>query len=431
MRFQKLIANILLDVLVVGMVLGSFSHASAAGKFSDISQSAWYYEPVSTLTGAGVISGYTDGTFRPGNYTTTGEAIKLVMSAGGYNVPMQTGTHWASGYLSYAGEQNFVDQSITNPDLPITRAATAKLMVSALKLGQSNMVSPFSDTSDPYVVSLYAAGIAAGSYEQGQLVFRPDAPITRAEVCSLLFRIYTKDKLHYGSYYLDYHENLPVNTYRADAFTMRDGFMRYNERETTIGIDVSYYQGSIDWQQVKNAGIDFAILRLGYRGYSAGTLVEDERFREHIAGASAVGIDVGIYFFSQAINVQEAQEEAYFVLDRLGDYMVRYPVMFDWEIIGNKPARTDGLSTQTLTACAKTFCDIIANAGYTPGIYFTKYLGYVSYDLSQLSDYDFWFAEYSKAPSFYYNFDMWQYSDTASIPGIKGRVDMDICFKQY
>ena len=230
MRFQKLIANILLDVLVVGMVLGSFSHASAAGKFSDISQSAWYYEPVSTLTGAGVISGYTDGTFRPGNYTTTGEAIKLVMSAGGYNVPMQTGTHWASGYLSYAGEQNFVDQSITNPDLPITRAATAKLMVSALKLGQSNMVSPFSDTSDPYVVSLYAAGIAAGSYEQGQLVFRPDAPITRAEVCSLLFRIYTKDKLHYGSYYLDYHENLPVNTYRADAFTMRDGFMRSEER---------------------------------------------------------------------------------------------------------------------------------------------------------------------------------------------------------
>jgi GH25 family lysozyme M1 (1,4-beta-N-acetylmuramidase) len=353
------------------------------------------------------------------------------MAAGGYSVPAQTGTHWASGYLSFAGERDFVDRNITSPDLPITRAATAKLMVNALGLGLSDKASPFADTNDPYVTALYAAGIAAGSYEQGRLVFRPDAPITRAEVCSLLFRNYTKDKLHYGSYYLDYHENLPVNTYRADAFTMCDGLMRYSDGEATIGIDVSYYQGDIDWQQVKNAGIDFAILRLGYRGYSAGTLVEDERFREYIAGASAVGIDVGIYFFSQAINEQEAKEEANFVLSRLGDYTVKYPVVFDWEIIGNKPARTDGLSTKTLTACAKTFCDTIADAGYIPGIYFTKYLGYVSYDLSQLSEYEFWFAEYSKAPSFYYDFDMWQYSDTASIPGIKGRVDMDICFKQY
>ena len=93
--------------------------------------------------------------------------------------------------------------------------------------------------------------------------------------------------------------------------------------------------------------------------------------------------------------------------------------------------RADNLDADTRTAVCEAFCRTIANAGYTPGIYFTKYLGYVSYDLSQLSDYDFWFAEYSKAPSFYYNFDMWQYSDTASIPGIKGRVDMDICFKQY
>lgn len=431
MRFQRLIANILLDILVVGMMLTSFSHANAAGSFTDVNKGTWYYEPVSTLTGAGIISGYTDGTFRPNNMATTGEAIKLVLCAGGYSVPTQTGNHWASGYLSYAGERDFVDKNINSPDEPITRAATAKLMVNALGLGLSNRESPFVDTNDPYVVSLYNAGIAAGSYEQGRLVFRPEDQISRAEMCSLLFRIYTKDKLHYGSYYLDYHENLPVNTYRADLFEKQGSFMRYQGMETAIGIDVSYYQGDIDWQQVKNAGIDFAILRLGYRGYSAGTLVEDTKFQEYISGATEAGIDIGIYFFSQAINEREAREEAEFVLARLGDYTIKYPIVFDWEIIGNKPARTDGLSTATVTACAKTFCDIIANAGYTPGIYFTKYLGYVSYDLSQLSDYEFWFAEYSKAPTFYYDFDMWQYSDTSKIPGIDGRVDMNICFKQY
>lgn len=431
MRLQKLITSILLDLLVIGMVLSGFTHANAASGFTDVKQSDWYYPSVSALTGAGIVSGYTDGTFKPHREATAGEAIKLVLCTGGYSVPEKTDTHWASGYLNFASERAFVDRGISNPDQSISRGEAAKLMVTALGMNCQETTSPFTDTNDPYVSALYQAGIAAGSWENGKRVFRPDDPISRAELCSLLFRVHTKDKLQYGSYYLDYHENLPVNTYRPDGFRNQSGFMEYADAETTIGIDVSYYQGDIDWQQVKNAGIDFAILRLGYRGYSAGTLAEDVRFQEYIAGASAVGIDVGIYFFSQAITVQEAKEEAQFVLNKLGDYTVRYPIFFDWEIIGVKPARTDGLSTQTLTACAKTFCDTIADAGYTPGIYFTKYLGYISYDLSQLADYEFWFAEYSKAPGFYYDFDLWQYSDTAKIPGISGRVDMNICFKEY
>ncbi len=431
MRLQKLISNILLDCIVVGMILTSFTHVNAASGFTDVSQSAWYYPSVSALTSTGIVSGYTDGTFRPHREATAGEAIKLVLCTGGYSVPPKTDTHWASGYLNFAAERSFVDRGITDPDQNITRGAAAKLMVSALGISQSDASSPFADTSDPYAAALYQAGIAVGNWENGKRVFRPDAPISRAELCSLLFRVHTKDKLHYGSYYLEYHENLPVNTYRAEGFKNQSGFMTYADLETTIGIDVSYYQGNIDWQQVKDSGIDFAILRLGYRGYSAGNLAEDVRFQEYIDGASAAGIDIGIYFFSQAITVQEAKEEAEFVLSKLGNYAVTYPVFFDWEIIGIKPARTDGLSTQALTACAKTFCDTIADAGYTPGIYFTKYLGYISYDLSQLADYEFWFAEYSKTPGFYYDFDMWQYSDTSKIPGISGRVDMNICFKQY
>lgn len=432
MRLQKFIAKVLLDVLVAGMVLGSFTHAGAAGGgFSDVNSKAWYYESVSTLTGAGIVSGYTDGTFRPQNRATTGEAIKLVLMAGEYRTPAKTTPHWASGYLSYARDHSFVDSSLTNPDELITRAETAMLMVKALGLTQSNEASPFADTDDPYVIALYSAGIASGLYENGKRVFHPDDSISRAELCSLLYRTYTRDKLNYGSYWLDIHENLPLNTYRADWFEKQSGFMQYTGRETTTGIDVSYYQGDIDWAQVKNAGIDFAILRLGYRGYEAGTLAMDSRFYEYLAGAEAAGIDIGIYFFSQAVTEQEAREEAEFVLSKLGNHAVKYPIIFDWEIIGIKPARTDGLSAKTLTDCAKAFCGTIADAGYTPGIYFTKYLGYVNYDLSQLSDYDFWFAEYSNAPSFYYDFDMWQYSDTAEVPGIRGKVDLDICFKNY
>lgn len=432
MRLQKFFEKLLLDVLAAGMVLGSFVHANAAGAdFPDVNRSAWYYEAVSALTGTGVVSGYMDGTFRPHSEATTGEAVKLVMSAGGYSVPVKTDDHWASGYLQYAVQNEFVDRSEKGPDVPITRADTAKLMVKALGLAQSGGTSPFSDTSDPYVTALYRAGIAAGSYENGKRVYHPDAPITRAELCAMLYRLNAKDKLQYGSYLLDVHENLPRNTYQADHFKNQSGFMQYEGMETTIGIDVSYYQGNIDWAKVKAAGIDFAILRLGYRGYVAGTLAMDSKFYDYLAGAEAAGIDVGIYFFSQAITVEEAQEEAEFVLSKLGNHAVKYPIVFDWEIIGIKPARTDGLSTSTLTACAKAFCDTIADAGYTPAIYFTKYLGYVSYDLSQLSDYDFWFAEYTKAPSFYYDFDMWQYTDTATLPGISGKVDLDICFKQY
>ena len=161
---------------------------------------------------------------------------------------------------------------------------------------------------------------------------------------------------------------------------------------------MSYYQEDIDWRAVKNSGIDFVMIRLGYRGYETGKLVLDSRFREYVSGATAAGLDVGIYFFSQAITVEEAREEARFVLSNLQGYAVTYPVVFDWEIIGVKPARTDDLHPQLLTAAARAFCDTVAAAGYTPAIYFTKYLGYVSYDIGRLGDYDFWFAEYTDAP---------------------------------
>ena len=141
------------------------------------------------------------------------------------------------------------------------------------------------------------------------------------------------------------------------------------------------------------------------------------------------GLEVGVYFFSQAITVKEAEEEARFVLDKIRGYALTGPVVFDWEALGKSEARTYGLDTDTLCRCALAFCELVEEAGYTPMIYLTSYAGYVKYDLSRVMDYPFWFAEYDKAaPTFYYHFQMWQYTSKGSVDGIQGNVDMNLWF---
>ena len=144
----------------------------------------------------------------------------------------------------------------------------------------------------------------------------------------------------------------------------------------------------------------------------------------------AAGLKVGVYFYSQAINAEEAAEEAAFVLDAIRPYKVTFPVVFDWEIVGGSDARTYTVSRAVLCESAKTFCDAVEDAGYDAMIYFTQYLGYRKYILRQLSDYEFWYAEYEAKPRIVFNFDMWQYSSTGSVNGIDGDVDLNIYFRQ-
>lgn len=220
-------------------------------------------------------------------------------------------------------------------------------------------------------------------------------------------------------------ENVPVNEYAKEAFsTDESGYLRYPD--APLGIDVSSHQGEIDWAQVSAAGIDFVMLRAGRRGYTEGGLFPDDMFRRNIDGALAAGLEVGVYFFSQAITVEEAGEEADYVLELIGDYDISYPVAFDWEFISEDQARTDGLGAEEMTQCAAAFCDAIAEAGYAPVIYFNVSQGYLSYQLDQLTDYSFWLAEYHDSPGFYYHFDLWQYTHQGSVPGISGAVDMDL-----
>lgn len=231
--------------------------------------------------------------------------------------------------------------------------------------------------------------------------------------------------LYYHNTALPLLENVPVNELDASAFrTDENGWLRY--RDAPMGIDVSTHQKEIDWEQVAEAGVEFAMIRAGRRGYTEGGLYEDEFFRRNIEGATAAGLDVGVYFFSQAVDVAEAREEAAYLLELIEGCAVTYPVVFDWEPITNDDARTDGLGGAELTACARAFCKDVAAAGYTPAVYFNVEQGYLRYRLDQLTDYVFWLAEYHDAPSFYYGFDLWQYTSSGSVAGIEGSVDLDL-----
>lgn len=222
----------------------------------------------------------------------------------------------------------------------------------------------------------------------------------------------------------------------SPEFFVRDGKgrMTYSDSSVKIytGIDVSVFQGDINWDAVKNDGIDFVMLRVGYRGYGQkGIMGKDDKFDSNYEGAKKAGLKVGAYFFSQATNESEAREEADFVLDAVRDCPLDYPIAYDWEFVDNDEARTNGMTSEDITVCAKAFCEAIKSAGKVPVIYFNCETGYFNYDLPQVKDYDFWLAEYYDTPSFYYNYKMWQYSKTGSVDGISGDVDMNISIVDF
>ena len=226
-------------------------------------------------------------------------------------------------------------------------------------------------------------------------------------------------------------EGMPLNPYDKDAFGVDEkGRVTYSSggRTARAGIDVSTHQKNIDWQAVAADGIEFAILRLGHRGYTEGGLFLDQTFDQNLRGALDAGLEIGVYFFSQAITPQEAEEEADYILSVLGGQPLAFPVVFDWESISGDQARTDGLDGETLTRCAAAFCKRIEDAGYRSGVYFNRTQGYLRYDLRQLTDYELWLAEYASVPDFYYHFDLWQYSHTGRVDGIEGDVDLDLAF---
>ena len=208
--------------------------------------------------------------------------------------------------------------------------------------------------------------------------------------------------------------------------------------KTRFGIDVSAYQnrateGGIDWEAVKDDGVDFAMVRIGLRGTSTGAIHADEYYAENIEGAMEAGIKTGVYFFAQAITVEEAIEEAEFVLELLEDHEIDGPVAYDWEM-HDSSYRVYGTTPEMATACAIAFCQRIEEAGYEAMIYAGQYVSYIKYDQGAIEPYLAWYPEYKSDkseklyPTFYYQVDYWQFSSNCTIDGIGGRVDANLQF---
>lgn len=195
------------------------------------------------------------------------------------------------------------------------------------------------------------------------------------------------------------------------------------------GIDVSKYQGNIDWGAVAASGINFAIIRVGYRGSSSGALVQDPYFKKNISGATKAGIKVGLYFFTQAVNEAEAVEEASMAMSLASGYKVTYPIFIDTESASS--GRANGLSKSARTAVVKAFCQTVRNGGYKAGVYASKSWYANQLNASALNGYCIWVAQYNSSCTYSGKYDMWQYSSKGSVSGIKGNVDMNISYTGY
>ncbi len=412
--------------------------------FTDIAMTEWYTPCIADLHSRKVVNGYPDGRFGPLDNASVGQAVLMVLRAAGIPDPdpSKIGTllpHYAAAHVKYAADRKWLDDAEgvpSNLEAPATRLYVAHLTAKALDLEPSEQPSPFADLNDPLVTALYEAGVMAGVEENGVLNFLPQKQLTRSEISAIVWNVmdYMEDHIRFRDYVVDILEGVPVLSYDLEGFQKNGERMTYTgatDKEQVWGIDVSAHQEVIDWQKVAASGVEFAMIRVGYRGYVTGALKEDAYFRQNIEGALAAGLEVGVYVFSQAITVQEVEEEAQLVLDMIRDYNVTGPVVFDWESISSSkgPARTDGMDGESLTYFANHFCQLMEQAGYSPMIYFNQTLGYLRLQLEDLVQYPFWLADYNDTPQFYYNFDMWQYTSQGKIDGIEGRVDMNLWFR--
>lgn len=227
---------------------------------------------------------------------------------------------------------------------------------------------------------------------------------------------------------------LPKHDYDFTRLVLQSDLMKYYEdgrQVSFVGVDISKAEGYVDFNKLKKAGVDFVMLRVGARGYSSGQIVIDEYFSDNIKRATDAKLEVGLYFFSQAVTEAEAIEEALVVLQQLTGYTVKYPIAFDMEYVDNDTSRVEGLSRAEKTAVAKAFLDTVKAGGYEPMIYGDKYWLIKQIDLSKLTDYDVWLSQLEDVPDYPYRFSMWQYDRSTPIDGIAGNASLNISFIDY
>ncbi len=213
---------------------------------------------------------------------------------------------------------------------------------------------------------------------------------------------------------------------RFDFQYNRNNYLLLQNLPSMAGVDVSQHQGQIDWEKVADSGIEFAMIRLGYRGYGKkGTLVKDEYANYNLTEAKAEGLKIGAYFFSQALSIREADQEIDFMLDILGSHKLDLPIVLDWEI-PTEDARTVGMDARTLTDIQLHFIEVMTEKGYEPMIYFNWHQSSTLYYLSELEEAPFWLALYQDRMTYPWKVEFWQYTDKGTVPGINGPVDLNV-----
>ena len=218
---------------------------------------------------------------------------------------------------------------------------------------------------------------------------------------------------------------IPSNPYGPDDFSYEGDYLTCTAGPSVLGVDVSSHQGEIDWARVADAGVEFAMVRLGYRGTTSGGLYADDFADQNLRGAKDAGLWVGAYFFSQAVTPTEAALEAAYCISLLKAYDIDMPVVFDWEYV-SEDARTASVDRDTLMACTRTFCDAMADAGYEPMVYFNAHQAENLLALEELLEYPFWLAMYTDEMTYPHAVDMWQYTANGNVPGISGDVDLNL-----
>ncbi|MBR1692619.1 MAG: hypothetical protein IJ711_07580 [Lachnospiraceae bacterium] len=227
---------------------------------------------------------------------------------------------------------------------------------------------------------------------------------------------------------------IPKHNYDFVGLVYQEPVMRYYENGTNIshlGIHLNKSSGKVNFSRLKSAGVEYAIIRVGMRGYQNGQLSIDDSFETYLEEAQKAGLQVGLSFYSQAVTEEEAAEEANLLLECIGERQITYPIVFDMELVTNDTSRVQLQSKIVLTGIADAFCRTIRDAGYTPMIYGNKYWLLRRIDLTKLGDYDIWLSQEADVPDYPYKFAMWEYTREGEIQGVDGDAALSISFIDY
>jgi len=313
--------------------------------------------------------------------------------------------------------------------------ATAALEAEKASMADANTFT------DEQLAAIRLEEYQRGAYDKETEIYdyiKSQAETPSASFAALLWDMYDDYVVYYGSNgfnFIPINEELPLNNINNDNMVVCDsGEIRYSIDGNTIshlGIDVSAYQGEIDWEQVADFGIEYAYIRAGYRGYGSGKLVVDDFASDNIAGCLENNINCGVYFFSQAISEEEIDEEIELILEVIGEYEdFSGPIIIDVEKVEESSARGNQLSREERTQLIKRFCNKVREAGYTPVIYGNLNSLFNMLDIDQIATENIWFAFYNDFLYYPYRVYAWQYSDKFSVPGISGNVDVNMIFTE-